>query len=244
MTTARYWTAQQVLDQTAIECSLDAPGAAVYSSTDKNIILLRSLLNTAGQSLALGYHFPALISEHTITVANPGDTGTYTLPADFNGFVDDSGWNRTDDTRLVPVSPQTWQYIKTGAVTPTLRTYFRLDQDTLRVETLPDNGTVLAFEYWSRYWAKTDGAAARDKASCTAASDLIYYEPTLISAVLELRFKQVRGLDTQSAADRFKGLLDAALSRTKAARTLTIGGGGGGEKFIGLDNVPDSGFGA
>ena len=243
MTTARYWTAQAIIDQAAIECGLAAPGTGVYTSTDANVILLRSLLNTAGQGLALAHHWPALISEHTITVANPGDTGTYTLPTDFNGFVDDTGWNRTGDTRLVPVSPQVWQYIKAGGVSSTLSVFFRLDQDSLRVETLPANGTVLAFEYWSRYWARATASAARDQTTCGVYTDVVYYEPTMMVALLCLRFKEVRGHDTSTSLLQFERLFDAASSRTVAARPLDIGGGRG-FKFIDTDNAPDTGYGS
>lgn len=241
MSATRYWTVQQIIDQAAIECGLSAPGAGLYTSTDANVVLLRSLLNTAGQGLALAQHWPALIKEHTITVANPGDTGSYTLPADFNGFVDSTGWNRTSDTKLVPISAQVWQYLKTGAASSTLSVYFRLDQDSFRVETLPANGTVLVFEYWSRYWVKPDGQTAPTSASCTAAADVVYFEPIMVVALLKLRFREARGHDTTAALATFEQLFDAAISRTAAARPLSLGSTR--KRFIGNGNLPDSGFG-
>jgi hypothetical protein len=242
MTTARYWTAQQILDRAAIERGLDAPGTGVYSITDKNVILLRELLNTVGQELVLMHEWPALVKEHTITVANPGDTGEYTLPADFNGMLSDSGWNRTTDYRMVPVSPQVWQWIKTGAVTSSLPVYFRLQADKLKVETVPANGTVLAFEYHSRYWARSDGQTSPDKASCTVASDVVHLEPTMAVALLLLRFAEVRGLDTSAPLLQFERRFEAAAGRVQAARTLTLGGRRG-YAVLGAVNLRDTGFG-
>jgi hypothetical protein len=246
VTTARYFTAQQVMDQAAIELGLSAPGATVYSSTDTNIILLRNLLNMAGQTLALQKdpYWPALVKEHTITVANPGDTGEYTLPTDFNGLVPQTGWNRTNDTILNPISAQVWQYIKTGAVTATLTVNVRFDQDKLRVETVPDNGTVLAFEYLSRYWAAaTATPTVLSKATCTVSTDVIFFEPIMIVALLKLRYREARGEDTTAALVAFERAYDLSLSSVVSSQVLSADGRTRGLKLINAYNVPDGGYG-
>lgn len=245
MTTARYYTAQQVMDQAAIELGLDAPGATVYSSTDKNIILLRNLLNAAGQELALMYPWPALVKEHTITVANPGDSGTYTLPTDFNGAVPQTGWDRTNDYQINLVSPQVWQYIKTGAFTTgTALVNARFDQDSFRVETVPDNGVVLAFEYQSRYWVSVTGSTTLSKAAPTVSTDVIFFEPVMIVALLRLRYKEARGDDTTAALVSFERRYDLAVSSVTHASILNADGRTRGFRYLDVFNVPDTGYGS
>lgn len=243
MTTARYWTAQQVMDQAAIELGLSAPGATVYSSTDTNIILLRNLLNTAGQELALMHPWAALVKEHTITVSNPGDTGEYTLPTDFNGMIDQTGWDRTSVYPLAQHTSQTWQWRKADGTDPTW-VEFRLDQNLLRVLPAPPaNGKVIAFEYWSRYWAAvTATPTVLAKATCTISTDVIFFEPVVIVALLKHRYKEARGEDTTATLVAFEARYSAAIGREVTAPILRMGAPRD-FKLIDYSNIPDRGYG-
>ena len=245
MAQARFWTAQQILDQAAIEVGLSAPGATVYANTDANIIRLRGFLNTAGLDLTLMHRWPyPLTKEHTITVANPGDTGTYTLPDDWNGIVDETGYDRTSSYRLIPVGPDEWQYIKANTATASVDVKFRLDSDTLRVETVPADGTVLALEYHSRWWVKPNGQALPNKDTCTAATDVVYFDSQLILALVKFRFQGFSGEDTTSALADFSARLSAVKGRNAASAPIPLGGSSSGFRFLDQSNLPDTGFGS
>lgn len=224
MTTTRYWTVQQIIDQAAIELGLSAPGASVYSSTDANVILLRNLLNTAGNELAL-HEWPALTKEHTITVVNPGDTGEYTLPADFNGIIDDTGWDRSLDYPLGgPLSGGDWQYLQATGNSSTYVAYRILGDKFKTYPAPPSDGTVLAFEYKSRYWARATASASPDKAACTVSTDVVYLEPVMFVSLLKLRYREARGFDVTADLVSFERRFDAAQSAQIAASAINLAG--------------------
>jgi hypothetical protein len=224
MTTSRYWTAQQVIDQAAIELGLGAPGSGIYSSTDANAILLRSLLNTAGQELALMHEWPALVKEHTITCAG-GDTGYYSLPTDFAGMSDaETAWDRSAIFPMDPLTGADWQWLQADGNPMTWVQYRIVNDQFWTSPTPPDAGTVLAFEYRSRYWARATASASPDKATCTVSTDVVYFEPVLIVSLLKLRFQQARGYDTTGSLLEFERRYDAAASAHIAAPTLSLTG--------------------
>ena len=224
MTTNRYWTAQQVIDQTAIESGLAAPGSGVYASTDANAILLRNLLNTAGQELAAMYEWPSLVKETTITSTG---AGSYSPPADFGGFVDETQWDRTQVYPMAPISPQDWQMYEAISTSSTWND-IRLVRDLIKITPDSNVGATIAYEYRSRYWARataTPVASGPDKSAPTASTDLIYFEPMLIVSLLKLRYQQARGFDTTGALMEFERRYDSAVSAQTVATTLNLRGG-------------------
>jgi hypothetical protein len=52
-----------------------------------------------------------------------------------------------------------------------------------------------------RNWATTAGGVAKD--SCTAADDIVLYEPILAMKFLKLRYLEAKGFDTSAALTQF-----------------------------------------
>src|SRR3954464_12301031 len=102
---------------TIIQSAFDEIGfprpASVVGNTDQLARQSLALLNREGKELSRNHDWKVLVREYSFaTVASTSD---YALPSDFDHFVNDSGWNRTDHEPLIgPLSGQTWQEIKSG----------------------------------------------------------------------------------------------------------------------------------
>jgi hypothetical protein len=71
----------------------------------------------------------------------------------------------------------------------------------------------------------------------------VLYEPVLISRMLRYKFLESKGFDTRSALAEFTALLDAVKSTDKPSEILDLTKRITGNRFLDIDNVPDSGYG-
>lgn len=85
----------------------------------------------------------------------------YALPNDFDEAVQRTHWDRSNRWELVgPLTPQQWQWQKSGIIAKTPRRRFRikgLQDNKFNVDPPPgvsENGQYLAFEYQSRNWIR------------------------------------------------------------------------------------------
>lgn len=215
------WTAKEIINAAAVECGL-AEAIDPYTSGDANFKQLRALLKTAGHELTQVRDWPVLVKEHTIT--GDGSNTLFTLPADFLRMKDDAGWNRTAHVPLLVTPSQEWQALRAVTSTPAaLRVLYRVAAEQIQVfEPLPLNHTVV-FEYVSRYWVQSAGAAAPDRYHPETSTDLIVLEPLLMVRALSLKFKLAKGLEATGAAVDYARALESAAGSAPQT-TLSVSG--------------------
>lgn len=125
---------------------------------------------------------------------------TYDLPDDFDRYIGQTWWDRTNHWRLIgPDSPQMQQYIKSGifATGPRIRWYQKGRQPSAlyiwpppTAQTTPD---ALVWEYVSRNWVeKEDGTFAN---SMTADADVPLLDPQAVILGVKWRYWQIKGMD-------------------------------------------------
>lgn len=168
---ANFDTVAEVVSQAARELSLISEDVSdPYAETDPNILLMTSLLTSAGREIIREYQWTQSIAEHAFTTS--AGVETYALPADFLRMLNQTGWDRT--TRLPlggPMSPQEWQFLRARLAAVTFRVLFRPLQGTLHVyagTTVPA-GHAIRFEYMSGFWVRGTNATVY---SYTAAASL------------------------------------------------------------------------
>lgn len=239
MAITRWKTAGEIINLAAPELGIPVTGDPL-ASADQNVVLLSALLNSTGQYLTRRLR---PISEATLTIA-ADDTGFYSLPDDFVGMVDQSGWDRTRIRPLSgPLSSQEWQAVKARNVSGTQYARFRIVADQMELATpLPAVGTVLALEYITRAWVQSVGATSRDKDAATLSTDTVLYDPLLMTRALKYHWRAERGFDSTKALSEYEDMLAMALSDGPAA-VLDLNGRAGTERFLGFDNLPDTGYG-
>ena len=235
------WTAGNIINTVAVECGLSEV-ADPFASTDPNFIRLRTLLKTVGHELTQLRDWPVLIQECTIT--GDGASVLFSLPADFLRMKDQSGWNRTTQRPFGnPLSSQGWQFLKARTAVAQSYVYWRIVQGKAQFYTAPALNADYRFDYVSRYWAKTSGAATADLYHPTSSGDVVMFEPLMATKRLKVAFLEASGFDSGSAREEFARAYEMAAQ--EPASMLALDHGSAGEpRAIGTWNVADQGYGS
>lgn len=242
----RFDIAQNIINLAASEVGLSAPAANdPFLSADPSFIQLCNLLTSAGRELYGMHEWQALTKINSITTHSV-DSGKYDLPADFGYFIEQTGWNPTNRLPLGgPMTPQNWEYlVSTGLATNTIYITFRLvDMQFWILPQPPPEGQLITFEYISRYWvANTLLPTIPAKDSVTAATDVVLFEPVLITKMLKLRFLEAKGFDVTAAAQQFQTAFNGFTGKDVASQTLNMARMRV-FPYLGWRNIPETNYG-
>jgi hypothetical protein len=230
------WTAGQVLNMAATEVGL-SEASDPYSSTNAVFVQLRSMLKMAGMELCQARDWLVLVKEATLT----GDaaTTTFALPSDFLRMKEESGFDRgTSWAFRGPTSSKEWQRLKASGTIPTLQPLYRVQQGRMVFYEAPAVGT-LAYEYVSRYWVASDGAASADSYFPAASGDKVLFDPLMLVRIVKSKFRVAKGFESQADYDEtFRQAVESAAGLDPAP-VLSLGGSPSGERFIDTDNLPE-----
>jgi hypothetical protein len=236
-------TAGDIINRTAVYVGLAAVDDP-YVSEDPSFILLRGLLTDVGQEIARLREWTHLQKEYTfLTVAGQE---AYDLPADFRGMIDQTGWNRTSRFPLGgPLSPQEWQYLKGVGTGLTVTVLFRPVRQQMHLyagATIPADYTI-AYEYLSSYWVQPQGQSEATQAEPTASSDVVLFDPLLMTRALRVAFLKAKGFDSNAAQADYDRALELIKSEDSPSPVLSLNGGRG-VRMLGPRNLPETGYGS
>lgn len=238
---ALYDTVLNIVSDVAVELGLGSL-SAIYSSTDANVIQLRTLLKSTGRGLVLKTPWLQAVKEHTfVTDAN----SSYTLPADFQSMVDGSGWNRTSRYQLQPLTRPEWQAVVASVSQPASTYLFKPKDLTIEVwPQPPTSGETIAFEYRSRHWVALTGSTTPTKDAPTLDTDVVCLDVQLITRALKLAFLRAKGFDSTAAQQDFLDAYeDVRSANANAAPVLDLNGRLMGDRLLDESNAPSTGFG-
>jgi enamine deaminase RidA (YjgF/YER057c/UK114 family) len=214
------WTAGQILNTAATEAGLaEAPDP--YASTNAYFVQMRTLLKTAGDEISKVRDWTVMLREAIVT--GDGTTKSFALPSDFLRMSDDSGWNRSTALPLALTSSQQWQTLKARVWNATVVTRYRWMRGRIEFYEAPPAGASLAFEYVSRYWVASDGAAAADAYFPAASGDRVMFEPLMVMRLVKAKFLQAKGFDSSGAFAEYQQALNDA-ANLEPAPSLSLGG--------------------
>lgn len=209
-------TVAALLNRVAVQCGLSTV-ADPYASSDPDFILMRDLLVSVGDDILQEHDWTHLVL--TGTILTNGSTTSYVMPASYKRMVPRTAWNRS--TRLPalgPLSRQQSAALQASIMTIVVDVVFQMQGGVMFFPVVPPNGATIAWDFESRYWIKSSGGTAPDRAEPAAADDLLLFDPELLLAGVRLRFLEIRGFDTTVAATRYAEQLEAAIGEN-------IGGG-------------------
>ena len=239
---SRQENAATIINDTAIEVGL-VPVNDPYSTQDEAFVQLRGLLNSAGRELVNMFAWEVLQKKLEITTA-PADTGTYDLPTDFDRMIDQSGWNTSSRLPVYgPLSPQDWAAATSLPIAPVSYIVFKLSQNKLQLfpNTPVPSPMDLSWWYISRNWVVGANDETTDRA--TNGSDVIVYDPSLVVKFLKVKFLSAKGYDIAVAAREFDMTFMNLTGQDKGAVILRAGGRNG-YPYLGVRNVPWTGYGS
>jgi hypothetical protein len=217
--------------------SLPQP-ASVVASTDKQVLQLLALANEEGLELSRRHAWQALTEEATFaTVAAAAQPAA--IPADLDRFIPGSFFNRTTRLRLVgPIPPREWQQLQASAASGRAYLSFRERQGVFLMTPTPPAGQLVAYEYVSSNWARSQAGAAQ--AAFLADTDTSFLDEALIKRGLRWRYLRAKGLDYAEELQTYERMVETCIARDGAAAILALVPGGPDPARI---NAPDGGFG-
>lgn len=239
-------TAATVISQAARELSLVSANITnPYASTDPNILLLTSLLTSAGKEIIRKHNWSQSLNLRTFTTGS--GTSTYDLPADYIRMLNQTGWNRTTTFPLGgPLSAQEWEYITARGSSVSTRLLFRFRNRKIEFvngSSTPGSQTV-AFWYMSSYWVQATGESAGNKAAPTVYTDTILFDSHLISRALIRAFRRNKGFDSSVAEADYKDALGDVMRDDQPAPVLSISRPRAPEALLDINAIPDTGYGS
>lgn len=237
-----YDTAANIISAVAGETGLTAPTGDPYSSTDPGIKRLCTLLKVCGQKLLGMHEWQDKEVVYNLTTQN-GDTGVYSLPADFLALTDQTGWQKSYFWPLRgPYSAQMWQRVVNY---PTTGIYvaFRIQNGQLWIWPQPPPiGVGITFVYKTRGWV-TDASSGQLKDHVDVGADTVNFDWLLMTRMLKFRYLAAIGHDTTDAKEDFMESFDAKSAASDGAAPELELARDARFPFITGFNSPDTGFG-
>lgn len=208
------------IQDSADAIGLVRPGTVIGSSAGEVQKLLRAS-NKSGVRLMKSFPWQALRTERTFTSVS-GSEQTSILPSDFDRFIAETFWDRTNITLLDgPIGAVEWQSLKANGYAGYERKFtYRGDS----VFVIPDAaaGNSYAFEYVSKNWCQTSASAG--KAAWTADTDTGILSEELLTLGTIYEYLVAENLPADAAGMAYMEMADM-LSRNDrpAARVLVSG---------------------
>lgn len=193
-----------ICQDAADELQLARPNSIIGNIDDDARRLLR-YANKVGKSLMRRHHWSALRKEQAFT-AVAGETQTSILPDDFDRFVPETFWDRTNKNLVTgPVTATQWQGLKTFGYTDTENPKFGYRGGAVLIAPAMSGGESLAFEYVSDQYVLSAVSTYHDAWTLDTDVSVIDDELTTYGVILEWLLSE--SLPTGKTANDFRDLL-------------------------------------
>lgn len=195
---------EDVADQVGV-----ARPSSVAGNTDPAAQRLLRMVNMVGRKLMKAYAWQALRKEQTFTTLGQEEQ-TSALPSDFDRFVPETFWDRTDKFLINgPAFAVEWQGLKAHAFADTTRRRFIYRGDSIFILPAPTAGNTYAFEYVSNEWAQSSGGTGQEKFEADADTGVLNEELLTLGGVYEFLLSEGQPMESAREAymDYFKTLV-------------------------------------
>jgi hypothetical protein len=245
-----YETATEIIASACVEIGLQSV-ADPYASLAAEQIQLRGLLNQCGRELYAAHQWQQFVKTDTIdTGVSPPADGKYALASDFGYFINQTGWSPSSSGIGLPLggplTRQQYAYlVGTGLESSTIYISFNVNQGEMEVLPAPAPASVdITYHYMSNAWVDVLGAGTTFATKAVNASDIIQFEPILISKMLVARYKTAKGLPAQASTQEFQAMFAQFTGVNQPAPVLNMAVGYDFPYINPWTNVPQSGFGS
>lgn len=237
-------TAANIINDAAVELALISSDVAdPYASSDINLVQLVRHLKSLGQDLVRDYQWTHLQRQHTFNTVAGVDT--YQLPTDFQRFIDQTGWNRTQRMPLIgPVSPQGWQQLQVMTSAGVVDIMYRIVGDQLKLFPAPQADDTISYEFISDLWVSHVGDTEPLTNAPVSGAEQLWFDRRLLVCGVKLRWLRAKGFDTTAAQDDYDRALSRAQGGDGVAPVLNLNRQPfTANRALDLANVPETGFG-
>lgn len=238
----QFWSALDIINQVSLELGLNkvvtlfSPDSMETPRANETL----AALNAAGNELCLYYPWEQFHKEFVFTLE--AGKSSYDLPPDWNYFIDQTQWDRTNNWPLLgPKSPAEWAWLKGGLTASFPRMRYRVMGTKLEVYPTPQSDTKydLAMEYVSENWSQHDPAGTVPDATMVIADgDKVWYHPWIMIKFTKLKWTQLKNFDTTAAGADFQRIWDSVRGKDVGAPVLSLTPQHA-PVFIGAHSIPD-----
>ena len=181
-----------------------------------------------------------------------GTTVTFTFsqvrfppPSDFDRQIDRTHWDKSKHWEMLgPETPQQREWLRSGYIStgPRVRYWWMGGYFTIWPQLSSDE--QLAFEYASKYWvlATSPTTLAPTKQAFAVDTDTCIFSDALMRSMIKLKYFEIKGFDTTAFYRDYMMQKDIAKAADSGNSTLSMAPRIS-EVLIGVDNIPDSGYG-
>lgn len=195
--------------------------ANVAGSTDRMITQIHALLNEMLEDLTRWTWQQTLKEAVFTTTLTESQGNIFTLAPNFDHIREKTFFNRTQKLRVEgPLSDEEWQAVKATSYS-TLKYYWRIQGDELKLTPTPSTAETLAFEYVSKAFVY-NATDLEYKATFTKDNDEFLLDDRLISAALRWLWKKEKGFTYAEEFTRYEALAAELSGRSGGKKTLSM----------------------
>jgi hypothetical protein len=234
---------RQITGQDAVSSVLKALGltapVSVTASTDPSVVQMWELATDVGQQLCDQHDWQQLSAEFVITTA-PGQT-VYPLPADCDRIISDSSWNRTTQLPAIgSLDESEWQALKARNLAgATFASLFKIEGGALVLANAISTVQTLVIPYQSRAWVRSAQNVPRDNLQQN--DDVILLDPQMFKLALRIAWMVSKEFDVSMYVGSLNRLIASAKAKDSPGRTISLAGAH--SQYLGVINIPDTGYG-
>lgn len=203
---------------------LSSVPSTIVGNSNPDVQALLRLANKAGLALMKkpSRGLQALRSEQTFT-ADSTEELTSALPADFDRFVPETFWDRTNGRRLLgPIDPVKWQNLKAAPYSNTSRPQFCYRGGSVFVIPTFAGTETLAFEYVSKNWCQSSGGTGQT--AWAADTDTGVIDEELITRLVTFDYLEGEGQPSGKAGADFLDYYNWTVRNEQAGMPLMAAG--------------------
>lgn len=221
-----------ICQDAADEIGITRPSTIASNTSDEAFKLLR-YANRVGYRLMKAVPWQILRAEQTFT-ALAGETQTGILPDDFDRFIPETFWDRTNTTLVIgPVSSVEWNGLKANSYSDSTARKFILRGGAVSALPAFSGGESLAYEYVKNTWAQSSGDAAQTKFQADTDTSLIDEELLTLGVIFE--YLDGEGQPSQRAAVAYEERFGVLLKNDQPTAGVMLSADifGGARRFSG-----------
>ena len=168
----------------------------------------------------------------------------FATASDYDRLIDRTQWDKSKHWEMLgPSTPQQQEWLRSGYISTGPRIRFWMKGDFFQI--WPPLGATenLSFEYMSKFWIFATGATVTTKRAYSVDTDTCIFPDALMEALIQLKYFEVKGFDTTALRIEYEAQRDIAKANDAGSPTLSMAPRIS-TVLIGLENLPDSGYGS
>ncbi len=233
-------TLLQLINRSQDELGQDR-SSIVVAATDPDARQFLAFANAEGFYLMRKFDWSFLQTVGTITTV--AGTSDYNLASDFDRFIPETVWDRTNQTRLLgPDIPAINRAKIEGTIGVGIQKYYRRLGSQVRITPTPDAVTTIAYEYVSNKWARSSGSTAQTE--FLVDTDTSLFNPYLLICGIKWRWRSSKGVDAIAARIEYDDMREELQASDNGGQVIDMGRSPNLGQFMGVENVPDHGYGS